>query len=169
MHTSSDKARHFPALDIQLIGSHLSRFSTFYCALIFAIFTVLVYYPGYMSPDSVEQLRQARVGVTRNIYPPLMAYIWSATDKIIPGPAGMLILHNIVFWTSLAIIAFTVIRRVYWQVVFLFAAGFWPPTYGSLGTIWKDVGMQVFLLAAIAAWKSVAGRPAGARMSPSSP
>ena len=151
MHVSSDESRHFPVPDIQTVRLHLYRFLTFYFAIVFAIFTVLVYYPGYMSPDSVEQLRQARVGVTNNVYPPMMAYIWSVTDKLLPGPAGMLILHNIVFWFSLALVAFTVIRRVFWQIAFLFAAGFWPPTYGSLGTIWKDVGMQVFLLASISA------------------
>jgi hypothetical protein len=151
MHDSSPTLQWLPVLQIHKIRSHFQRFLVFYVAVPCAFFTILVYYPGYMSPDSVEQLRQARYGVTNNMYPPLMAYIWSITDKILPGPAGMLILHNIVFWFSLAMIAFTVIRRVFWQVIFVLAAGFWPPTYGSLGTIWKDVGMQIFLLAALAA------------------
>ena len=132
-------------------GRHLRTFAVFYLALLCAVFTIIVYYPGYMSPDSVAQLSRARNGVADNTFPPLMDYIWAVTDKILPGPAGMLILHNGVFWFSLALIAFITIARLVWQIVFVLLAGFWPPTYGSIGTIWKDVGMQIFLLAALAA------------------
>src|SRR4051812_38167548 len=105
-----------------VIRSRLKPRLVFFVAAACALFTVAVYFPGYMSPDSVEQLRQARFGVPNNMYPPLMAYIWSITDKIWPGPAGMLILNNIVFWFSLAAIAFMVIRRIFWQVAFVVTA-----------------------------------------------
>jgi len=141
-HTTASRAAHTVV--------HLRRYSIFYFAQVCAWFTVLVYYPGYMSPDSVAQLMQARFGVNSNVYPPLMDYIWHFTDKVIPGPAGMLILHNIIFWHALALIAYVTIRRPTWRFVFVALAGFWPPTYGSLGTIWKDVGMQVFLLFGLA-------------------
>jgi len=130
--------------------AHLKYFSVFYFAHICAWLTVFVYFPGYMSEDSVAQLGQARFGVNSNVYPPLMNYVWSAADRIIPGPAGMLILHNLVFWHALALISHIVIRSTRWRFIFIGLAGFWPPTYGSLGTIWKDVGMQVFLLSAVA-------------------
>jgi hypothetical protein len=134
-------------VDLKSAQHHL----VFYVSLVCSILTIVIYYPGYMSADSVEQLRQARFGVTNNIYPPLMAYIWSVTDKIIPGPGGMLILHNLVFWFALALIAYVVVKQWWLQSVWVIAAGFWPPTFATIGTIWKDVGMQVFLLAAIAA------------------
>jgi hypothetical protein len=132
-------------------GEHVQRCLVFYIALLSCAFTIAAYYPGYMSPDSVVQLQQARTGVTTNVYPPLMDEIWSVTDKILPGPAGMLILHNIVFWFALAVLAHIALARAVWRVLFVLLAGFWPPTFGSLGTIWKDVGMQVFLVAALAA------------------
>jgi hypothetical protein len=132
------------------------RWLVFYCALLGGIFTVAVYYPGYMSPDSVAQLQQARFGVNSNVYPPLMDYIWAVTDRIIPGPAGMLLLHSAVFWWSVATIAYVVTRRLIARLVFVAVAGFWPPTFAMLGTIWKDVGMQVFLFAALACLLSAA-------------
>jgi len=130
--------------------AHTREFAVFYLALLCAVFTVLVYYPGYMSPDSVVQLSQARFGVTTNVYPPLMDYIWSVTDRILPGPAGMLILHNMIFWTALASIAYMVSGSQIVRLLFP-VMGLWPPTFGMLGTIWKDVGMQAFLLATVAA------------------
>ncbi|MCX6626515.1 MAG: hypothetical protein NTW28_02650, partial [Candidatus Solibacter sp.] len=139
------------ALDLRKAGSHVRLYLVFYVALLCAAFTITVYYPGYMSPDSVIQLGQARNGVNDNLYPPVMDYIWSATDRVLPGPAGMLVLQNAVFWYALALLAFVVVARPLWQVVFVLLAGSWPPTYCTLGTIWKDVGMQAFLLASLAA------------------
>jgi hypothetical protein len=132
------------------IPPHVWRFLVFYLALCCAIFTVLVYWPGYMSPDSVATYEQARYGVVSNIYPPLMAYIWRFTDRILPGPGGMLIIHNLVFWGALASIAQLATRIVTLRILFVLFAGFWPPTFCTLGTIWKDVGMQIFLLASVA-------------------
>jgi len=59
----------------------------FLLALLFLIATVVVYYPGYMSPDSVVILGQARHGVTTNVYSPLMAYGASPTI-FFPAPAA---------------------------------------------------------------------------------
>jgi hypothetical protein len=132
------------------ITAHFSNWAVLYLALCCAIFTMAVYWPGYMSPDSVAQFEQARYGVTDSVYPPLMAYIWRVTDRVVPGPGGMLILNNIVFWGALAGIARLVTPFVIPQIVFVLLAGFWPATFCTLGTIWKDVGMQVFLLGAVA-------------------
>ncbi len=122
----------------------------FFVALLGALFTMAVFYPGYMSPDSVVQLGQARFGIDSNYYPPLMAYVWRATDRVLPGPAGMLVLQSLVFWFSLALIAYIVIPRQSIRVVFVALTGLWPPTFATLGTIWKDVGMQTFLVATVA-------------------
>src|SRR5438309_1185367 len=97
VHTGQER-RSYAAVVAALVAANVRRWAVFYAALLCMIFTVAVYYPGYMSPDSVVQLGQARFGVTSNYYPPLMAYIWAVTDRILPGPAGMLILHNLVFW-----------------------------------------------------------------------
>jgi hypothetical protein len=129
--------------------THLSTFCDFYLALALMIFTIVVYYPGYMSPDSVAMLQMARTGVTSNVYSPLMSYVWRITDLLIPGPGGMLIFQAFVYWLSLALIAFCAGSSRMLGILFI-CTGLWIPTFALLGTIWKDVGMQGFLLMAVA-------------------
>jgi hypothetical protein len=138
--------------------THLSTFGVFYLAFLLMILTILVYYPGYMSPDSVVMLGMARAGVTTNVYSPLMSYIWRVTDWLLPGPGGMLIFQNVIYWLALAMIAYS--ANCNWLLGILFVlSGLWIPTFAMLGTIWKDVGMQGFLLMAVAA--TLYGRRSG--------
>src|SRR5438270_9612044 len=58
-------------------------------------FTVYCYYPGNMSSDSLDQYTQGRTGMFNDWHPPVMSYLWSLMDKVIPGPAGMLIFNNV--------------------------------------------------------------------------
>ncbi|PWU08272.1 MAG: hypothetical protein C5B51_08095 [Terriglobia bacterium] len=110
----------------------------------------MVYYPGYMSYDSVAQLRAARHGVTNNSNPAMMSYVWRILDQIIPGPGGMLILNLSLFWFSLAAIAHTVSSSNALRAAIVLGSGLLPPIFGLIGTIWKDIGMQGFFLAAVA-------------------
>ncbi len=129
---------------------HFRRWVLAYVALLCVIFTLLAYYPGYMSYDSVYQLKTAREGVVNNANPPVMSYVWRITDRIIPGPGGMLLLHVFLYWGALAAIVWAAFSRNAARCFMLLACGFLPPVFGLLGTIWKDVGMHCFLLAAIA-------------------
>jgi hypothetical protein len=110
--------------------------------------TVLLYFPGGMSSDSVAQLAQARSGTFANWHPPLMAWVWRAIDSLLPGPAGMLILQAAAWWGGLALLATRLFAPPQaWRVLVLL--GFWPPLFGMVGTIWKDVQMALaFTLAA---------------------
>ena len=83
-------------------GAHLSAFGIYYLALACFLLTLAVYYPGYMSFDSIYQLQGAREGVTDNWNPPMMAYVWRVLDRIVPGPGGMLIVNAGLFWFALA-------------------------------------------------------------------
>jgi hypothetical protein len=113
------------------------------------IFTIAVYYPGYMSPDSVVMLGQARNGVTTNVYSPLMSYCWRLMDHIIPGPGGMLIFQNIVYWLAIGILAYSATLNRLLRCLFV-ASGLSIPNFAMLGTLWKDVGMEGFLIASVA-------------------
>lgn len=105
-----------------------------------------------MSPDSVEQLVQARNHSYQDDHPPLMAMIWSVVDRILPGPAGMLVFMNALYWGG-----FLVVAR-YWPlprrprlVVFALMAAF-PPLLVNLGVIWKDILMQGALVALLGSY-----------------
>ena len=60
--------------------------------------------PGAMSHDSVVQLLQARTLKVNDYHPPLMALLWALTDKVVPGPSGMLLVTNLLYWVGLAAI-----------------------------------------------------------------
>src|SRR4029079_14684594 len=51
-------------------------------------------HPGFMSFDSSWQLQEARAGHYTNWHPPVMAALWSILDRIVSGPAGMLMVQS---------------------------------------------------------------------------
>jgi hypothetical protein len=119
------------------------------CAAGFLL-AVVAFYPGYMSPDSTAQLTQARAWDFNDWHPPLMAAVWGVVDRVVPGPFGMLLLHNAVYWGGVALFWRATYRRSAWLGLGLVAFGFMPQVLSHLSTIWKDTGLGVSLLAASA-------------------
>jgi len=112
-------------------------------------FVVCVDSPGLLSPDSVYQLDQAQRHRFADGHPPVMAWVWSGLLGVAPGPLGVLVLQNVLFWGAVALIwAELGPRRLAWLGVL--GTGFFPPIFVLLGIIWKDVQMGSALLAAIA-------------------
>jgi hypothetical protein len=118
-----------------------------------------VYRPGFMSVDSVAQLGEARSGAFTDFHPPILALIWRYLDKLWPGPIGMLILLDGLFWLGAAVF-FRLLRWPLWaKAGALIVAGFQPAVFMLLGTIWKDTLMQATLLAATSAMLLAGPRP----------
>jgi len=113
------------------------------------VVTLVTFWPGYMSTDSFNQLMQARAHSYADWHPPLMSWLWGRLDSVLPGPGGMLILHNLCFWSALAIIVRNCFRSST-AAILVPAIGFLPPVFGLLSTIWKDVGVGAMLLLAFA-------------------
>jgi hypothetical protein len=111
---------------------------------------VVAFYPGYISPDSIRQLNEGRAWSFTDWHPPLMAAVWGIVDRAVPGPFGMLLLHNAVFWGALALFRRATYRRGMWPGLCLVASGFLPPVLALLSTVWKDVGLGASLLLASA-------------------
>ncbi len=112
------------------------------------VFTVACFYPGYMSQDSVSQLLQGRALTFTAWHPPVMSLLWGLLDRVAPGPAGMLILQNLVFWGGLSLFVYGLGFQRGWAAVAVLLVGLFPPVFALLSTIWKDVGMACsFLLA----------------------
>jgi hypothetical protein len=104
-----------------------------------------------MSPDSVDQFNQGRAWVFWDYHPPLMSAVWGLLDKVIPGPFGMLLLHNVIFWTAAAVYWRATWRKSVLLGLGLIAFPFIPPVLSLLSTIWKDVGLgaSFFLASAL--------------------
>jgi len=112
--------------------------------------SVIAFYPGAMSFDSVLQLQQARAWHFDDAHPPLMAVLWGTMDRIVPGPFGMLLLHNAAFWAAAAVYWRTLRKKsVAWAIVLL-AVLLLPQVWSILSVIWKDTGMGVALFLASA-------------------
>ncbi len=114
--------------------------------LIVALFSVASY-PGFMSFDSLEALRQARGTVEGSQYPPFGSYVWRLFDWLWPGPTLMQIFQNGMLMLSLAFIA----QRLRWpvlvQVVALGLFALAPPITGTMMVVWKDVAVAAFYIA----------------------
>jgi hypothetical protein len=113
-----------------------------------ALLTVAAFAPGMMSPDSFGQLTEARTGKFQDWHPPVMAALWRQLDLLVPGPFLMLLLHNLCFWSGLALIARLAGSSAWSAAVVMLGIGLWPTTFGLLGTIWKDTGLGCALVLA---------------------
>jgi hypothetical protein len=110
--------------------------------------TSIAYFPGLMSPDSEDQLQQARTFTFSDWHPVVMAFIWSATNKLIPGPAGLFIVLIALYWLGFFLIyRYFSIRRS--KACFAISViPFMPFVINFSGTLWKDtLCFDAYLLA----------------------
>jgi len=114
------------------------------------ILSLVLNYPGFMSYDSVQQLLEARAGVYSDLHPPFLAFLWHLTDRIVPGPFGILIVETALVWCGTYLIslfwfsdAHPILRLAPCLLVF------YPPIFGISGVIWTDILMWAFLTLAI--------------------
>ncbi|WP_426134514.1 hypothetical protein [Pseudomonas sp. PWP3-1b2] len=110
-------------------------------SIIFSVASLVAFYPGAMTWDSMDQLRQARTGEYTDWQPPAMAFVWSLLLNLSDGPGGMLIFHFMLLWAT-ALILFKWCAREEYRFGFLFLLlPVLPWILNFQFTIWKDVGM----------------------------
>lgn len=109
-------------------------------ALAGIVLVAWAFHPGYMSYDSFLQLQEGRSGSYLGWHPPVMSWVWGRVDRVVPGPFGMLIFHNAMFWGGLAALATVSAARAPKAALCVFWVGLFPSSFALLGTVWKDVG-----------------------------
>jgi hypothetical protein len=123
----------------------------FHAALCLAIgfAGLLVYaFPGYMSSDSLVQLLDGRAHKYTDWHPPAMAAVWGVLDRIVKGPALMLLLQGSLFLIG----SYRILRHVLCERGAAIAASailLFPPVLAPMAVIWKDSQMAGLLLMAI--------------------
>lgn len=126
-----------------------SRFVLLFALAVTVLFSVASY-PGFMSFDSVEALRQAREGVEGSQYPPFGSYVWRIFDWIWPGPTLMQLFQNGTLLLSFA----WILNNIGWPwfVRLVLLAGFasLPPLAGTMLVVWKDVAVAAFYMLSFA-------------------
>src|SRR3954467_12999000 len=89
-------------MNLPLSGTCFKR--TWLFSLFGFLAVLMIFRSGYLTSDSVTQLQEARDFIFNGWHPPIMAFVWRYLDMVLPGPIGMLVFHNLMFWTALAII-----------------------------------------------------------------
>ena len=115
--------------------------------------------PGYMSYDSAFQWQQGRLGQYEDGHPPLMAMLWRVVDRVVPGPLGMFVLQAVLSWTALAGIGAGLAGPPPLRAMVVLALGLWPPLFGLLAHVWKDVWTLAFFALAVWALQAELRRP----------
>jgi hypothetical protein len=119
------------------------------CILGFGL-TIWAFYPGFMSPDSVTSFTEARQNSFTDISSPVMSYLWRLLDKIVAGPAPMLILQNAVFWSACAVFWHATHKKSFRLGLCLVLFALMPQILSQLPVVWKDVGLGAALFLASA-------------------
>lgn len=118
-------------------------------ALIGFVFSILAFFPGWMSPDSFAQYLDAKRGVYHDWHPVLMAWWWRQLDQQYAGPGLFLIQNLVLYWGAWCLLAMASRRWVGRYAYLLPLIGFWPGLLFPLGQIWKDI---VFACSILFAW-----------------
>lgn len=124
--------------------------------LIFAGFVILnlfLFWPGFMSGDSISQYSQAVRGQYNDWHPPLMSFIANQIGVLIPIPQGVLIFQILLIWLPFyALFLFFKSKLPPSKAITLLLIPFFPSIFNFSGVLWKDVHMGA---ACFGAWVSI--------------
>lgn len=121
-------------------------------SLVFALSVSALFFPGLMSYDSFYQYSQVTgENPVTNAHPPIMVYLWSILYHITPSPGSLLVFHQFVYWSAVALLSWSLTSNIRGQFFLLVVVGLWPPLIINSLHLWKDVGMFSAMLLSIAA------------------
>jgi hypothetical protein len=111
---------------------------------------LIVYaFPGIMTQDSFDHLREARAGIYSDAHPPIINVLWKLCEYVVAGPFGVLVFQSGLLLAGLH----AIFRRTFeprpaaWWTAGVFVC---PPVLTVMAVIWKDCCMAALLAVAIA-------------------
>lgn len=131
-------------------------------ALAGAALSLWLFYPGYLSWDSAYQWWQVRSGEWNNVHPVLLTLVWSATERLWPGPGGLFLVHGALYWLGLGLLAAGLVRGAWPRAAVVLGLGLMPAVFALLPHLWKDIGMLVALIWTVALLAHERHRPSRA-------
>ena len=134
--------------DGKVLGWFATRVKTAPPVAILAIswlFVIVYAYPGQMTQDSYDHLREVRDRVWTDGHPPALNVLWAVTDYVVAGPFGLLVVQITLFvWALYRVFRRTLApRAAAWATTGLFL---FPPVMLVMPVIWKDAPMTGLLL-----------------------
>jgi len=131
-----------------------SKSVAFVVCLLGFVFNLIAYYPGFMSPDSLDQYQQSLSGIYNDWHPPIMSGLWHLFNYIYAGSLMMLLLQLFMFWLSIYILL-TSIKGLTWKLSILLLS-LAPFIQNFAGYIIKDVQMSyAWLLASVILFRAL--------------
>lgn len=115
--------------------------------LFISIGVAALFYPGFMSYDTLHALRGARNGVTDSMWPPMVSYVWRVVDHISSNPSAMHFSQVYLLIGSSFYIVYLFTQKIKYATVFILLLLSIPVILGTVAVIWKDVLMASFFLA----------------------
>jgi glycosyltransferase involved in cell wall biosynthesis len=101
--------------------------------------SILAFFPGWMSNDSIIQYRESRAGQFNDWHPVLMGWWWRQLDHLYQGPALFLFQNLLLYWGGWGLLANAIRREAGRSAYLVPLLGLWPALFFLLGQIWKDV------------------------------
>jgi hypothetical protein len=110
---------------------------------------IIYAFPGQLTQDSFDHLREARAGVYSDAHPPIINLTWRVLEAVIAGPFGMLVVQSGLLLAGLyATLRHTFEpRRAAWWTAGMFV---FPPVMTVMAVIWKDCMMAGLLAVGLA-------------------
>jgi hypothetical protein len=105
----------------------------------------LIYaFPGELTQDSFDHLREARAGVYSDAHPPIIDLVWRIVEVVIAGPFGMLLIQTGLLVGGLYVLLRGPLGpvRAAWSTA---GVTLFPPVMVVMAVIWKDCMMAGLL------------------------
>jgi hypothetical protein len=126
------------------------RLSLLVIPFLMSLGVAALFYPGFMSYDTLHALRSARSGVTDSMWPPMVSYVWRAVDLVSTNPSAMHFSQLFLLLFSIFFIIFAFTKKIKYATAFLLIYLAIPTVLGTAAVIWKDVLMAAFFLSGFA-------------------
>lgn len=121
----------------------------FFISLAYSFLIAYIFYPGFMTYDTIHALQGARDGVVDSMWPPMVSYIWRILDSIAPFPTVMHFSQILLIYINISFISYYYSKNIF-SVLFISALiTVIPSMLGSLASIWKDVLLAGFLMSSM--------------------
>jgi len=126
----------------------VTGFSIIAIALAGFVFVLHASYPGYLNADSAFQLEQAITWRFDDWHSPFVVVVWSMLLKLLPGPFGFVTFNNVLIWSSAAVLALAMRRRIGAWSILVAAVPLFPGLFNYLGNVHVDAMLVAWLMAA---------------------
>ncbi len=141
-------------VNIASIKNSLSKFhiQSALVAVCMLALLVIVFYPGYMSPDSISHLEQATgVAHLTDWHPPVMTRLWGLLIGVTGHISSMLIFQLVLLVAAMFVLSSLVYRHACNRAWALstYMILLLPNIVNIAGVIWKDVQMAFSLTLAV--------------------